>query len=454
MAKSLRSHVAALLGMSAHIRAPIAGHTTLDSPVVESIRERRGGQLQPLPDTRTRWYVGDVERALLQADAGDVSLAAQLWRSCLRCGVIAGVASTRTGGLVRLPKKFRGRAEIVQALEVGHDSIRSTFDEMFPHSELAALASDGLGVGVGVAEMQEVEGRDFPVMVRLDPQFLLYRWNENRWYYRTIAGVIQITPGDGRWILHTPGGRLAPWQRGLWQSVGESWIHKTHAKLHDANWQGKLANPARVAFAPSGASEDQKLSFFQKLMAWGVNTVFSLTPGWDVKLLESNGRGHQAFQLTMDRSDREAIIAIAGQEVTTDGGAGFQNSDIHKSIRADLIKDTADALAYTINTQGIPPWVMKRFGEDALDESAIVEWDVTPPKDRESEAKALETFGKALAAADAALAPHGLETDASALALTYHVPVKKREAAAPAVVEAPQAPDATQAEDVPEEAAA
>src|SRR6185503_11132817 len=108
---------------------------------------------------------------------------------------------------------------------------------------------------------------------------------------------------------------------------------------------------------------------------------FGMTPGYDVKLLESNGRGFECFNTTIDRADKEMIVAVAGQVVTTDGGAGFQNSDIHKTIRADLIKDTADGLAYTLNTQGIPPWVVERFGEDRLAGSAVVEWDVTPPKD-------------------------------------------------------------------------
>ena len=206
---SLRGRLGALLGVSAY-STPLPGGAlgdSLDSKRVVEARKRFGGGLAPQPYSRTRWFEFDLESAERAADAGDLSLAAQLMRSARKDGTIAGVLSTRTGGLVRLPKKFRGRPDIVAALEVGHDSVRSVFDEMFPSSELALLAADGLLLGVGVGELVPVEGRDFPILVRLDPQWLSFRWGENRWYYASVAGPIPITPGDGRWVLHTPGGR-------------------------------------------------------------------------------------------------------------------------------------------------------------------------------------------------------------------------------------------------------
>lgn len=413
--------VASLLGISAYTPAKPGMGVSLDSPAVESARENLGGQLAPLPQTRTRWYLADLETAELQADAGDMDLAAQLMRSARKDGVFAGVLSTRTGGLVRLPKKFRGRSDIVDALELGHDSVRSVFDEMLPPSELALLAGDGLLLGVGVAELVPVEGRDYPVLQRHDPQWLVYRWTENRWYYRSVVGLIPITPGDGRWVLHTPGGRIAPWQNGLWRAIGRSWIEKEHARMHKSNWEGKLANPARVAVAPQGASENQKQSWWKAVMAWGVNSVFGLTPGYDVKLLESNGRGWESFNTTIQQDNEDMITAIAGQLVTTTGGTGFANADIHKSIRADLIKETADGLAYTVNTQCLPMFVVQRFGVDALEESAIVEWSVDPPKDRNAEAMAQVTAANALKLLGEALGAYGSQIDLKTFCVRFGI---------------------------------
>ncbi len=419
----LRKRLAALLGISAYAANP-SSLPGLDAPHVERIREELGGQLQPIPFSQQRWYLSDLESAVHNADAGHLAGAARLMRAARTDGVLAGVLSTRTGGLVRLPKRFRGPADVVSALELGNGSARSVFEEMAPATELALLAGDGDLLGVGVAELVPVEGRDFPVLVRLDPEFLEYRWNENRWYFRSVAGLLPITPGDGRWVLHTPGGRAAPWQHGLWRAVGRAYIRKEHAALHRDNWEAKLANPARVAVAPQGSTEGQKQAWFRSVMAWGVNTVFGLTPGYDVKLLESNGRGADSFSSTIAEQNQEMIIAVAGQTVTTDGGTGFANADVHKTIRADLIKATADALAYTVNTQILPAFIVSRFGEDALDAGAVVEWDVTPPKDRTAEAAALQGVATAITTLSEALAAHGKELDVDAICTRFGVPVR------------------------------
>lgn len=434
---SVMRRIAALLGISAYAAlTPVMGNE-LNSPAVKATRARYGGALSPLPFTQTRWLHSDLESAELSADMGDLSQAARIMRSARKDGTVAGVLKARTGGLMRLPKKFRGDADMVAALEAGHESVRSVFDEMFPPTELANFEADGILLGVAIGELVEVEGRDFPVFVRLEPEFLRYRWHENRWYYVSIAGLIPITPGDGRWVLHTPGGRIAPWQNGLWRAVARAWLDKEHALLMKSNWEGKLANPARVAIAPQGASEIQKESWFRRVMAWGVNSVFGLTPGYDVKLLESNGRGYECFLKTIEASSKDIVIALTGSTVLVDGGTGFANADVHAAIRADLIKEDADQLAYTINTQGIPQWVIDRWGEEALERSALVEWDVTPPADRAAQATALTQAATAFTALQTALKPEGLAVDVTAFAHQFGLSLVKVKAEVTKLSDAP-----------------
>lgn len=438
MFERLAELTATLLGRSAYQRneSPyVAERQTLDAPQIVEARKRMGGQLELPTVPQTRWYLAQLEAAEFAADGGNLEQAGLLMRAARSDGVFAGVLSTRTSGLVRLPIRFRGDPDVVASLEIGHGdaAIRSVFDEMFPSSELAQLAADGICLGVGVGELVPVEGRDYPVFVRLQPQFLVYRWIDNAWYFRSAHGLIPVVPGDGRWILHCPGGRSSPWMNGIWRAIGRAYIRKHHAALQKDNWEGKLANPARVAVSPAGGSEEQSQAWFRQVMAWGINTVFGMRPGYDVKLIESNGRGWESFNKTIADQNTEMIIAVAGQTVTVDGGAGFQNSDIHKSIRADLIKETADGLAYTINTQGIPAYVARIWGEDAInDRPCVVDWDVTPPKDRNSEAMSLSATANAIIQLTAALVEHGQKPDVAALCTRFAIPVEAEPESEPA----------------------
>ena len=415
-----RDTIAALLGVSAYEYRRVASEPPADT--VEKLRESLGGNLAPIPITQVRWYMSDIESAQRAADSGDLSIAARLYRAMRRDGMFAGLLSTCTDGLVRLPKRFYGDPNQVSELEPRNGS-RSLFEEMFPPSELALLAADGRILGVGVGELVPVSGRDYPVLVRLDPEWLRYRWNEGRWYYHSIAGPLPITPGDGRWVLHCPGGRSAPWQSGLIWSNGRAWINKEHALLHRSNYSAKLANPARVAVAPQGASEEQTQSWCQAVMAWGINTVFASKPGYDVKLLESNGRGFEVFQQEIASSDLEFMVSLAGQVVTTTGGTGFANANVHQSIRADIIKAIADGLAYTINTQGIPPWVASRWGVENLESRAVVEWNVEPPKDQKMAADSLSAAASAIIALQDALSRYGRDVDIVTLCNQFGIPV-------------------------------
>lgn len=425
--RSFLRTIRALLGFSAYAAAP-SNLPSLDDPRVEAAREQWGGNLAPMPQTRLRWYLADLERAMANADAGDLHMAAELAASLRRDAALAGILSTRTRGVINLERKWRGDEGLVSQL-VGVDGDRAVFDAMCPAAELELLAADGVLLGVGVAELLPVEGRDYPVLVRLDPRWLVYRWAENRWYYRATVGLLPITPGDGRWVLHLDGGRVAPWQSGLWYALGQSWIDKQHARLHQANWEAKLANPARAAVAPLGATETERRGFLQRLIAWGINTVFELPVGWDVKIIESNGRGWESFTKTIERSEREYAIALAGQVVTITGGTGFANADVHRAIRADLIESTATALASTINSQIVPSFVWKRAPR-LLDKSPALAFDITPPKDQKQDADAFSAFGEAVTTINQALAPYARRVDAIEMAKSYGI--RLEEGTAPA----------------------
>lgn len=408
-----------LLGVSAYEQPPREDYS--DEELQRRVREALGGQIQPIPQTQLRWFLADLETAAKMADNGDLSKVGQLWRAMRRDGYIGGLSETRTAGLVALPKQWRGPEAMIAKLRADGGGNRSVFDELAPPTELAAIAADALVVGVGLGELIPVHGRSYPTLVRYDPEFLIYRWNEQRFYYRSTTGTIPITPGDGRWVLHIGGPRIAPWQAGLWPALGRAFIHKEHALLHRANYSNKLANPARVAKATNGATEQERLGFLAKLMAWGVNTVFELPPGWEAYLLESNGRGWEVFDNEINTSNQEIMIELAGQFVTVTGGTGFANADIHETIRAALIKRTGDTLSHTINTQILPAFALSEGG--SIEDLPRFGWDTKPPSDRKVEAETMSATAKGIVELRKALADSGMKLDVNEIVSRHGIAI-------------------------------
>ena len=75
----------------------------------------------------------------------------------------------------------------------------------------------------------------------------------------------------------------------------------------------------------------------------------------------------------------------------------------------------------TVNTQILPPWILTRWGDEALDTRARVEWDVEPAKDRLAEANSLEQTAKAGEALRKFLKKFGRELDINQLTNQFGV---------------------------------
>ncbi len=396
----------------------------LTDGTIEKLRSMiGGGQLSPPPTTTTRWYLSDLERAVMTTDGGDMRSAARLWTAMRGDGTAYGLRHTLSSGIVRLPRRLYGDKELADALDP-RNGTRGEYDDLIPPAEAALGIDDGVGLGVSVGELVPVQGRDFPVYVRLEPEYLTYRWATGRWYYRSIAGLIEVTPGDGRWVLHVPGGRVNPWRTGVWRAAGRAYINKDHALAHRSNFGSKLANPARAATAPVGATEEERTGFLSRIIAWGVNTVFELPVGWDVKLIESNGRGYEVFKDEIATSDQELMIAIAGQVVTTTGGSGFVNMDLFQLVRNDIIQAQAAAWAHTVNTQILPYYAFVRRGAAWESHQVTCELVATAPKDHQREATTMVSVGNGIAQANAALGPAGLKVEEKEVLTRFDIPFR------------------------------
>lgn len=388
-------------------------------------REMFGGNVVPLPRIQLEWHQADLMDAQRLAATGDLSMAGRLLRYMRSNGLYSGLLSTRTSGLVRLPRQFYGDPNLVQGLAAKNGTF-SLFDLICPPQELQALVADGDVLGVGVAELITVDGR-LPQLVRRDPEYLQYRWSENLWVYHFAGTPEPIIPGDGRWVLHLPYGREAPWSLAPWVACGRSVIAAEHAWLRREAWAAKHSMPMRTAKTPSGFDEVQREEFLADLIAYRESGAVELPPGVEVDLVESNGRGYEAFQAIIDSCNLDLMVALAGQVVSTEGGKGFSTTDLHRTIRQDLIQASGESLSHTLNTQ-VLPWVTRLLaGEELLYQGrgAQVSYDTRTPKDLASEASTLTTLGTALAQLTEALSQHEIRIDIPLLCSRFGVPIRE-----------------------------
>lgn len=362
--------------------------------------------------SQSEWLLSDLDAAIRSADTGSMQLAARLANATRRDGVIAGVLSTRTQGMLSLPREITGDPTAARKLQ-------EDFDVIFPMAELQLLLEDAILLRVAVGEFIQETWARLPTLRRLDPEYLQYRWSEDAWFYVSTTGLQRITPGDGRWLLHLPGGHIAPWKSGLWQALGRSYIAKLSAFYLRENYSQKLANAARVGKTATGTSNEERDLYLAQLFDWGPNASFVLPPGYELDLVESNGRGYEVFSDTIEKCDRENVIALSGQTVTLDGGAGFQNGAIFSAIRNDLIQADALSLASTLMSQGIPLWALCA-GTGGLGSTLRLRWETTPPKDRTAEATAAMQAANAVAA----WVQVGVDVDVEEMARRYGVALR------------------------------
>lgn len=168
---------------------------------------------------------------------------------------------------------------------------------------------------------------------------------------------------------------------------------------------------------------EEHQSWFQQIMAWGVNTVFGMKPGYDVKLIELKGQGHEVFHAIIEHSNIEFMIGFVGQIVTQTGGVGFSNSDTFEAMLYDRIQADGIAMADTISTQGIEPIVWRYCGAEYLSPGTRVAWDTRPPTDMTAAAQTLTAAAAAITALREAMKADGIPLDTRELLAEFGVPV-------------------------------
>jgi hypothetical protein len=177
------------------------------------------------PGIKPTWTVSEVRTALrLHAD-GDFSQSALLVDAMGEDDVLPGILDKRIDSVLSrdfelLPVEEPNR-QFSTRLANKYEPI---WWDMFTESEVGALMRwrRMLGVGIGVLDWERGSSSWEARLRVLHPQFLHYRQFDRKWIYSAEEGQLEVTPGDGKWVLLTSGQR--GWMQGAVRSLAINWL--------------------------------------------------------------------------------------------------------------------------------------------------------------------------------------------------------------------------------------
>ncbi len=260
----------------------------------------------------------------------------------------------------------------------------------------------------------------------------------------TRDGIVEVTPGDGAWVLHAPDGSR-PWMSAAVRGLAIPWLARSYARRDWSRFSEKHGLPIVGAIVPQEADAPEKDGFYSDLRRLGAEGLVVLPRdqndrGFDLKYLEpGNVQASGSFRDLISHCDQAIAVALLGQASNATEGGSFAKAQALDAIRLDLLESDAKALGETIYSQILRPWSWYNFGDPDLAPRPI--WDPTPPSDTATLAATHKTAGEAITAWNAAAAAAGLTVDVAALAERYGVPLRRAAVEAPAAPPEPAAPE-------------
>lgn len=280
--------------------------------------------------------------------------------------------------------------------------------DMFPEAELDDLYRWYKMAGVGLATLDWQKGaRQWTPHLRTLPlHFLRYDEFARRWLYQAREGEIEVTPGDGKWILLADGQR--GWMRGLVRQLSIPWIRK---QLHLRDWNRyneRHGLPIIKAMAPAIADEEDKDDFWEDLQDLASEAVAQLPTHmdengakFDLELLEAKDRSWESFQAAIDRDDRKFTVIFLGGNVSTEvatTGANRATSENHDEQLSKKAAADEKRLSTELRKQGLWPAVALNISSAQFEVTPWPHWDTSLPEDTKDRAEGQKTLAETVGA--------------------------------------------------------
>jgi hypothetical protein len=360
------------------------------------------------PGIKPTWTISEVRNALRSHREGFFERSAMLVESMGEDDELPGLVEKRVDSVLGSDFELCIPEYITNQQLSGKikKDLEPRWGQCFTDGELGEWLRWYRWLGVSVATLDWTRGptRWTAKLRTLPPHFLRYQaWN-NKWFYNAQGGELEVTPGDGTWLLMVDGPR--GYMRASVRSLAITWIAK-QLTIRDWNrFNERHGMPIVKAKVPVIADEGDKEDFIEDIKELGNETVAMLPTNldengaaFDLELLEATDQSWQSFEKKLARCDRKFQIHWLGQNLTSEI-AEKQGSkaaaEVHRGVELAKAKADGSKLGDELREQAILPMAALNFAGVTLDVVPIPSWQTEPSEDTKADADAAKSFGDAL----------------------------------------------------------
>ena len=381
------------------------------------------------------WDVSSILTALAEHELGQFWGAAILSDYLLRDDRVSACLGTRVNGVLGLPFSIepspdgdrRKGGKVVRALE-------QAWPRILKRNQLGEFIRWGRMMGFAIGELVwDTTGELWEPRVKVwHPAHCYYRTDTRRFYVNTMDGPVEITPGDGKWILYTPHGEYRGWMHGAVRSVGIVTLIRQFCYRDSGRACEMYGLGVRVGKIPAQASTVDKARFLAMLRNLASDSVITLPQyqdkdgkpigfDFDIRAITAGQGAAKLFETVAARCDSAIALTFLGQNLTTEVKEGsLAAARVHGDVRQDYLEADVATASDDIREQILRPWAAFNFGDP--DAAPMPMWDTRPEEDKSAGAKTLLDVSVALT--NFANLSMGEAIDLAVLAERFGIPLK------------------------------
>lgn len=222
------------------------------------------------------------------------------------------------------------------------------------------------------------------------------------WYVQTRTGRLQITAGDGRWLLYCPWGEREPYFHGALLQVAEWFLRSSDAARAYSRYIELTGNGIIKARVPTGGrGTPEYTNFIASLRNMGRNAIIPLPrskdahDSYDLELDALEADLNKIFVEMLRISGGKMRLVVLGQDLTSQNNTVGTNASSSTGMKVNGNVSRADSETWMdcLRAQMLTPWALYRGRPDL---APFAYYDLEEERDAKGEAEASNVAADAL----------------------------------------------------------